>query len=1267
MDTDRNLLFGALTVQADLVDDGQLTEACTAWSAGEAETLADVMVNRGLITHDDRAAVERVLDRKVERRGGDVAGTLAATLGGPARPGATQADDGATNETQPMAAAPGGHVVLSAIGASPTTAERYTRTRLHATGGIGRVWLARDASFGREVALKEIRPERGANELIWSRFLEEARITGQLEHPGIVPVYELGTGDADSGPFYTMRFVKGRTLAEAAHDYHKARAAGTATPLDFVTLLNAFVGVCNALAYAHSRGVIHRDLKGQNIVLGDFGEVIVLDWGLAKIIGAPDAVADGLATLPDGGNPRFQTLAGRALGTPAYMPPEQAAGRLDEVDRRSDVYGLGAILYEILTGRAPFDGSITADILRRVIEEEPPPPHAVVPATPRPLEAVCLKAMAKHQADRYASAADLADDVRRWVADEPVSAFPEPWIRRFGRWAKRHRTAVSAAAALLVTATVALSVSAALIRRERDEARAQRNEARAQRQVARTAVDEMYTEVAEKWLEDNLDPIQKEFLEKALAYYETFAGQADAEPTVRQERGRAYKRMGDILHKLGRNPEAVKAFRRAGEVLGALSDDFPEEPEPRHHLAAARAGLGVLLAERGDNAEAEDLFRKALAALEPLASAPDAPAASRLDLAKAHKGLADLLRVQSKHEAAEASYRRAAELLKAIPEGRDDFAPRQLLAATRDRLGKLYNDTGRFQEAAATYARGLEVIEPLIARYPTLPRLREALVNGLRSVGLIEQNHGSDEQARAALSRSLEVAERLAKDFPLRPEYRRDYARSHLNLGGFLWTRNELGGAEHHYRAAIPIYEALVAEVPGVLQYRHDLARTCSNLGLLLRAVGKTDEAEATALRAVATYEALAALAPDVPQYRSGLAVSQLNLALVLETIGQFAKAEEALRRSEEIQEALAARFPDVPDHKKGAAKALHNRAGLLANAYKGARAIALDGAAPPVAAGPRERAARAIRRAVAFARAAADRQEGERAIRRALALKGELADKFPAVPEYRMELGDSLNTLVALRPPDAEAACRRSAAIYRRLAAEDPARDGYRRMLAAVDGGLADLLAEAGRTSEAEAVLVEATDLFEALATKAPTDVDLKSYLGRTLAGRGKLRLDARDPAGARPLLERAVALQRSALEPNEKNPDVRLALHDGLTNLASAAVDQGRHAEAARLAAEAVPFAADRAEGCRDAAHLLVRCVASAESDAALPDPRRKALADDYAARAVALLRDSISPGSSALVRLESDAALAPLRSRDDYKQLVTSLQDRPGRPGN
>ena len=180
---------------------------------------------------------------------------------------------------------PDASTTLTTVDDIPRAAERYSLTRLHASGGIGRVWLARDSAFGRDVALKELRPERTALATHRTRFLQEARITGQLEHPGIVPVYELALRPDDQQPFYTMRFIRGRTLSEAARGWHQARVHTQAGMVDLVPLLNAFVTVCNTIAYAHSRGVIHRDLKGENVVLGDFGEVVVLDWGLAKLIG----------------------------------------------------------------------------------------------------------------------------------------------------------------------------------------------------------------------------------------------------------------------------------------------------------------------------------------------------------------------------------------------------------------------------------------------------------------------------------------------------------------------------------------------------------------------------------------------------------------------------------------------------------------------------------------------------------------------------------------------------------------------------------------------------------------------------------------------------------------------------------------------------------------------------------------------------------------------------------------------------------------------
>ncbi|HEY7313789.1 MAG TPA: PAS domain S-box protein [Gemmataceae bacterium] len=411
--SDRNLLFGVLALQADLIDAPRFIEACLLWTTRKQEHLADLLVERGWIEPADKAHVEYLLERKLQKLGGNARTSLAALPDDIKRSLAALPDDDIQRSLAdgPLPV----ESQLATIAHVPTQAERYCRLRLHATGGIGRVWLAHDSDLGRDVALKELRPERAEHAAYGARFLQEARITGQLEHPGIIPVYELIRPRDGQQPFYTMRFVKGRTLSEAARAYHDKRLAGQADALELPVLLNAFVTVCNTVAYAHSRGVIHRDLKGQNVILGDFGEVVVLDWGLAKRVGRPEGetVAPAVVVEEAGADSGY-TVQGQALGTPAYMAPEQADGRLDLIDRRTDVYGLGAILYEILTGTPPFTGRSTEEVLRKVREEEPLPPHSLWPDAPPALEDLCLRALSKRPEDRPAAAVELAQEVQGW-------------------------------------------------------------------------------------------------------------------------------------------------------------------------------------------------------------------------------------------------------------------------------------------------------------------------------------------------------------------------------------------------------------------------------------------------------------------------------------------------------------------------------------------------------------------------------------------------------------------------------------------------------------------------------------------------------------------------------------------------------------------------------------------------------------------------------------------------------------------------------------
>ena len=301
-------------------------------------------------------------------------------------------------------------------------AGRYRPVQFHAKGGLGEVLRAEDSELHREVALKRIQPRHAHDPASRHRFVQEAEITARLEHPGIVPVYGMVTDD-DGQPCYAMRFIEGPTLGDAIQEFHEADKIPGRDPgehsLALRKLLGHFIAVCNTIAYAHSRGIIHRDLKPGNIMLGKYGETLVVDWGLAKSFERTEAErASGEQTLAPTSetNPEGATLPGQARGTPAFMSPEQAEGRQDEMGPASDVFSLGATLYTLLTGQPPYPGDIYK-ALQKARRGEFPPPRQVKAAIAQGLEAVCLKAMALMPEERYASAKEMADEVEKWLAE----------------------------------------------------------------------------------------------------------------------------------------------------------------------------------------------------------------------------------------------------------------------------------------------------------------------------------------------------------------------------------------------------------------------------------------------------------------------------------------------------------------------------------------------------------------------------------------------------------------------------------------------------------------------------------------------------------------------------------------------------------------------------------------------------------------------------------------------------------------------------------
>ena len=384
----------------------------------------------------------------------------------------------------------------SQLMASPSATGRYSKVRPHALGGLGQVFVALDEELNRHVALKQIQDRFAIDPEARQRFILEAEITGGLEHPGIVPVYGLGM-QADGQPYYAMRFIRGESLQDAISLLHNSQLSQNDKMFALRKLLGRLVDVCQAVGYAHSRGVLHRDIKPDNIMLGKFGETLVVDWGLAKLVDSTTeqveskiksssaAVADEavikkhLADSPQDSSSEATideempllrptsvhvegTRQGRIVGTLSYMSPEQACGDIALIDKRSDIYSLGATMYAMLVGKTALgtkhrDGPLSLDeALSLVRENKFLPPRQIAPWLPKSLAAICERAMAKNPNDRYDSTLALADDLERWLADEPVQAYHENALERSRRWIKRHQTLASTSAAILLVGLFAL-------------------------------------------------------------------------------------------------------------------------------------------------------------------------------------------------------------------------------------------------------------------------------------------------------------------------------------------------------------------------------------------------------------------------------------------------------------------------------------------------------------------------------------------------------------------------------------------------------------------------------------------------------------------------------------------------------------------------------------------------------------------------------------------------------------------------------------------
>jgi serine/threonine protein kinase/tetratricopeptide (TPR) repeat protein len=943
--TDGNLLFGLLALQNGLIDQDQLFAAFRTWSRDRIRTLADHLVARGDLDTDDRDAVGALVIRHLKRHGGDAEKSLAAIpVGDLTRASLAQIGDPQVEATLGRVGAPAltsdegstDHTASYSVGSATSDGQRFRILRPHAKGGLGAVFVALDVELNREVALKQILDSHADDPASRARFVVEAEITGGLEHPGIVPVYGLGSF-ANGRPYYATRFVRGESLKEAIEYFHVDESLekdASRRSLELHKLLRRFADVCNAIEYAHSRGVLHRDIKPSNVILGKHGETLLVDWGLAKATGKSDPSSGERTLRPSSTSGSSETLPGSALGTPAYMSPEQAEGDLERLGPRSDVYSLGATLYCLLTGKAPFVGD-AADVLHAVQKGEFRRPRAVDPAIDSALEAVCLKAMALKPADRYPTPKALAEDIDRWMADVPVSAWREPLTRRGRRWSRRNRTAVATAAAALLFAlastaavlAVQTKANVELEARNLDLAAANRKvtqankdlEAANQREherfdLATDAIKLFHGEISEDLMlkERQFATLRTKLLRGAADFYAKLEAlltdQTDSKSRVAL--GKAYDELGKLTANIGNMPAALAVHRKALAVRRDLAARQGARTEAILDVARSLLAAGFLQTQTGDQAGAMASYEEARSLAESLDKTGSATAEVRAVLGTTQRSIGSLLWETGKPIEALATYESSRAVLQELADANPSTIQVQRdLAAIYLSMGELLWQTNNPRKALAAYESARTIQEKLADANPSVTALQNELARTYTSIGLSLSGTGNVAGALAACERARTIFQKLTDANPSANGLQTNLAWIHLNIG-FVLSKSKPTEALAALDRARSINQKLADDNPTVIEHQTGLATAVLGIGTLRQAQGKTAEAAGAYRDAIAILERLPVLTP-LDRYNVGCAHARLAgvAALSGSDLSPAEERAEADRAMNWLRAAVAAGF----------------------------------------------------------------------------------------------------------------------------------------------------------------------------------------------------------------------------------------------------------------------------------------------------------------------------------------------------------------------
>jgi serine/threonine protein kinase/tetratricopeptide (TPR) repeat protein len=1072
--------------------------------------------------------------------------------------------------------------------AGTVIAGKYTLVELIGEGGMGAVWRAKQSEpvkrFG---AVKLIKAGMDSKQVL-ARFEAERQALALMDHPNIAKV--LDGGLHEQRPFFVMELVKGVPITDYC-DRCKL------TPKERLQL---FVPVCQAIQHAHQKGIIHRDVKPSNVLVALYDDrpvPKVIDFGVAKATGG---------TLTEH---TIDTGLGAVVGTPEYMSPEQATFNNLDIDTRSDVYALGVLLYELLTGSPPFskkelEQKGLLEILRVVREEEPPRPSAKLSTAdalptlsanrgtePRKLtdllryelDWIVMKALEKDRTRRYETASGFAAVVQRYLASEPVQAHPPSTAYRLSKFLRRRRGPVLAGTLVLLALVGGIvGTTFGMLRAEQRQIEAEQargreaqradgerqakeqealQRARAERARDRTwqALDAMTSAATGDSLTTQtvVSEEQKKFLREVLTYYQEFASdKADDEQSRARTAAAAY-RVGLIESRLGRQGESADALGLARERYAKLAADYASVREYRQGLADCHNCLGNRLSDLEKAAEAGEEYRQALAIQEKL--------------------VADFADVRG-------CWRR--------------------LALIHNNLGNLLRDLGKHPQAEEHYQKAMPIQEKLTAEFQTVPKYSHELAITCYNLGLVLEARGDRVRAKAQCDKALAIWDKLATAYPAEPAYCRGLASSHAELGTLLPDLARRPEAEEHYQTALTIQQKLAADFPAAPQYRQELAGMHYNLAWLLASLGRA-EAEEQYRQALRIQERLASDFRAIPAYREALANTHNGLAILFSALRRPSEARDHFLKALDLQKTLATEFRGRPKYLSELASS-HNNLGTV-----------LDGQGKW--------------------------HDAEVEYRQALDIRQKLATQFRRVPLYQKKLAVSHNNLGSLltrlgRHAEAQEQCRKAVAIREELATGQPEVAGYQVDLGVDYFNFGVLLRASGQPDASLEWFEKAIRTLTAV-----YEQDRRLVLARTnLLGSYAERARAYDRLQK---YDEAVQDWNRALElctPQEQ-PIYRAAR-------ASAWVNAGQVAEAVAEVAELVKKSGWPAGAWYDFA--CVYALASGKSE------DRK---QEYADRAMELLQRAVKAGYNNAVHMKKDTDLDTLRGREDFKGLIAELEKK------